>query len=68
MNKSLENKLRRRLAKDGLLLKKSRKSTSLDNFGEYMIVDSKDNAIIAGNRFDLSLEDVENWIVNWNNS
>ena len=61
-NKSLENKLRRALNKAGYVLHKSRRSISPDNLGGYMIVDLYGNCVVAGSRFDLSLEDVEGWL------
>ena len=60
--KTRENRLRRRLAKMGYLLHKSRKGISLDNFGDYMIVDMCANCVIAGSRFNLDLDDVEQFI------
>lgn len=61
-NKSLENKLRRALNKAGYVLHKSRRSISTDNLGGYMIVDLYGNYVVAGSRFDLSLEDVDGWL------
>lgn len=53
-----ENKVRCQLAKQGFQLKKSRaKSFTIDNYCGYMIV--QDGVIQAGERFDLSLEEVE---------
>ena len=60
--KARENRLRRRLAKMGYLLRKSRASESLDNFGGYMIVDAYRNYVVAGSRFDLDLDDLEQFI------
>lgn len=58
--KCREDKVRRQLAKQGLTLRKSRVSTfSADNQGGYMIIDSQFNRIEAGERFDMTLEDVE---------
>ena len=61
--KSRENKLRRRLRNEyGYLLRKSRKLMSLDNLGEYMIVDACTNGVIRGARFDWSLDDIEQFL------
>ena len=61
--KSRENKLRRRLIDEcGYTLRKSRKSISLDNLGEYMIVDAYTNGVVRGARFDWSLDDVEEFL------
>lgn len=58
--KRREDRVRRRLAKQGLALRKSRVSTPLVNDqGGYMIVDTQFNRIEAGERFDMSLEEVE---------
>ena len=60
--KTRENRLRRRLAKMGYLLRKSREAISLDNFGHYMIIDGYTGCISAGSRFDLNLDEVEQFI------
>ena len=60
--KSLENKLRSQLKKEGFVLIKSRTAHSVDNNGSYRIVDMYTNVVQAGERFDLSLEDVQKWI------
>ncbi len=60
--KSRENSARRKLARQGYLLRKSRaQSTSINDYGGYMIVDARTSTIEAGERFDLSLEDVESF-------
>lgn len=67
--KARENKVRRQLARDGYRLRKSRtdgcvytngifEGYNLDDRGGYMVV-NMDNAIVAGEKFDMSLEDVE---------
>jgi hypothetical protein len=62
-NKVRENKLRRKAKRLGLFLKKSRaKYTSVDNWGGYMILDLYHNTIDYGERFDLSLDDVEKYL------
>lgn len=59
--KAREDKARRQLAKQGYTLKKSRAQTyTADNQGGYMII--QDGVIQAGERFDMSLEDVEKFI------
>ena len=58
--KRREDRVRRQLAKQGLALRKSRVFTpSADDHGGYMIVDAQFNRIEAGERFDMSLEEVE---------
>ena len=54
-----ESKARRELKKLGYLLKKSRvRNSNLDNQGSYMIIEPNMNIVVAGERFDLSLEEV----------
>lgn len=61
--KSIENRLRRQLSKEGYMLRKSRtRNWNIDDYGEYMITDPYTNMIVAGSRFDLSLEDVERFV------
>lgn len=64
-----ENKVRRQLARDGLLLRKSRTggfitrngipSALCDDHGGYMVIDGTINSVVAGAKFDMTLEDVE---------
>ena len=52
--------LRRLLAKQGYLLRKSRdRNIHADNLGGYMIVDAGGNYVVRGSRFELDLDDVE---------
>jgi hypothetical protein len=44
------------------MLRKSRRPLSLDNHGEFMIVDPSRNVVVAGERFDLDLDAVEAWL------
>ncbi len=61
-DKTRENKLRLKLHRLGCFLKKDRaRSRSVDHHGGYMIVDTKGNFIVAGERYNLTLGDVENW-------
>ncbi len=60
MTTTLENRLRRKARKHGLRVTKSRdRSIHLNNLGGYMLVDSYRNAVIAGDRFDVPLEELE---------
>lgn len=52
--------LRKTAKRQGLLLKKSRKD-SLKNRGGYMLVDMN-NTIIAGQNFELTPEEVRDWL------
>jgi hypothetical protein len=59
-DKVYENRLRRKAARLGLALRKSRaRRLHLNDRGGYRIVDPYHNFIVAGERFDLSLEEVE---------
>ena len=60
--KSRENKLRRALYKADCLMRKSRADISIDNFGGYMIISLDSNSVAAGSRYELSLEDVQEWV------
>ena len=48
--------------KAGYSLRKSRKQISIDNLGDYMIVDVFTNCVVSGSRHDMTLDDVTNWI------
>lgn len=61
-HKNQEQRLRRALNKVGYSLHRSRAKISLDNLGDYMIVDQSSNSVVAGSRFDYTLEDVEAWL------
>ena len=54
-----EARVRRLAARQGYAIRKDRaRSTSLDHQGGYMVVDPWRNVVIAGQRFDLTLEDL----------
>ena len=68
--KNRENNVRRKLARQGFQLHKSRSNgfiyhngvfqgRNMNNLGGYMIVDVSTNCIVAGPNYDLTLEDVE---------
>ena len=59
---STENALRKRLSRAGYKLTKSRKAQSIDNFGEYMLIDAATNIVVAGSRYDLTLEQAEDFV------
>ena len=62
-DKVAENRVRRQAKRLGLEVKKSRaKRTHLDNYGGYMIVDIYRNNIVAGEKYDLMLDDVQQWL------
>lgn len=55
---NLDSRARRLAQKAGLIARKSRRSWSLDNNGEYMLVDPATNFSVAGHRYDMSAEEV----------
>lgn len=61
--KSREIKLRRWATRLGLTLHKSKKRNwTIDDYGGYMIVDPYFNRIEAGQKFDLTLDEVESFL------
>ena len=65
MNKEkvFENSCRRQATRLGLRLIKSRaRLINIDDFGDYMLVDIENNAVVAGSRFDLELDEVKKWL------
>lgn len=60
--KSQERELRRRLKRAGYTIRKSKSPISIDNLGDYMIIALNNNSVAAGSRYDLSLEEVWDWI------
>ena len=55
---SLESKARRLARRCGLRATKSRRMLSIDNFGEFMLIDTTTNFVVAGARFDWTTADV----------
>ena len=56
-------RLRRKLNKLGYTMRKTNwRRDSIDNFGGYAIIDTEYNAVVRGSRFDLDLDDVEEFI------
>jgi hypothetical protein len=56
---ALEARARRAARRVGLIARKSRwRQGSIDNFGEFMLVDLYGNYVVAGSRFDMTAEDV----------
>lgn len=55
--------LRGRARRRGLIVKKSRRVISADQLGGLMIVDGYQNTLIAGDRFNLTLDEAEARIV-----
>jgi hypothetical protein len=53
-----EQRARRVARSVGLVAKKSRRGYSIDNHGGFMLIDPFHNWIVAGERFDLSADEV----------
>lgn len=61
--KTRENYYRRMAARQGLFLAKSKaKKWSIDDYQGYRIVDLQTNAVVTGEKFDLSLDDVARFL------
>jgi hypothetical protein len=56
---ALDHRARRAAKRYGLIIRKSRRHVgSVDNFGEYMLVDPTTNFAVGGSRYDWSAADV----------
>jgi hypothetical protein len=59
-DKSREARARRALNRQGLRLMKSRvRNPHLNNLGDYCIIEPNRNVVMAGGRYDLSLDHIE---------
>ena len=57
--KTVEARARRAAQRVGLIARKTRwRRDSIDNFGEFMLIDPDGNYAVAGFRFDMTAEDV----------
>jgi hypothetical protein len=54
-----ESGIRKLAARHGYAVKKSRQGIHLNNRGGYMLVDGDRNMVVSGERFDLSLDEIE---------
>jgi hypothetical protein len=62
-HKTVENRVRRKAARDGYGLRKSRRIVNgYDNDGEYMLVDASHNYCVLSPRYDASLDEIETWL------
>ena len=58
-----ENRARRQALRNGMVLRKSRaRNWSYDNQQGYMITDLYTNFLMTGEKFDLTLEEVEEYL------
>ena len=60
--KNREQRLRRRARRMGLTLRKSRAARGIDNLGGYMVLHTERWMTIVGHRFELTLDEVEEWL------
>jgi hypothetical protein len=61
--KARENRARRHAERLGLVLRKSRaRHLHVDDFGGYQVIDPNHTAIVCGEKYDLSLDDVERFL------
>jgi hypothetical protein len=61
--KARESRARRLANRQGYFIKKSRvRNWNINNQQGYMIVDAYINGVVAGSQFDLSLDEVENFL------
>ena len=63
--RSIESRARRAARRAGLSMRRSRERDNvpnLDNFGNFMLVDTECNCVVAGMRYDLTAEDVLAWV------
>jgi hypothetical protein len=68
IDKVYENKLRRQAKRLGLFLSKSSgRAWSLDNQLGYRLMESSKGLVIAGERFELTIEDVEKYLEEYEN-
>jgi hypothetical protein len=56
---ALDARARRAAGRAGLIARKSRwRAGSIDNYGDFMLIDPYTNCCVGGSRFDLSAEEV----------
>ncbi len=57
--KAVDARARRAARRAGLIARRSRwRRDSIYNFGEFMLIEPYSNGVVAGQRFDMSAEDV----------
>jgi len=57
--KRREDRLRKRCKTYELTMRRSRSRISLDNFGDFMLTDTNRGYVVAGSRFDMTLDDIQ---------
>jgi hypothetical protein len=61
INKKQESRVRSLATRRGHRVLKSRQQIHLDNCGEYMLLRNDDNICVLGNRYDATLDDIEEY-------
>lgn len=56
-----EARLRAKCKRNGIIMRKSRAGFSSSNFGEFRLVDAEMNAVIGGENFDMTLDEIEDY-------
>ncbi len=63
MSKTIENRVRRKAARKGYRVHKSRlRHTHPDNDGDFMLIENRQNIPVLGWRFNASLSEIEAWL------
>jgi hypothetical protein len=57
-----EQRLRRRASSRGFAVYKSRQSPHFDNQGLYMLAELRNNSLVLGERYDASLNEIEEYL------
>lgn len=57
-----EARVRAKAKREGYMVQKSRRAESIDNKGEFRLVDVSTNFAVLGAQFDASLEEIEEWL------
>jgi hypothetical protein len=58
----IEERVRRLAKRLGYRITKSRRAPSLDNYGHFQLVDESRNFIVLGEKYDLTLDTIEEWL------
>ena len=58
----LERRIRSRAKRAGYRVIKSKRQQSLDNMGEFMLIDASTRFVVLGSRCEASLAEIENFL------
>jgi hypothetical protein len=62
MSKFTESAVRKRARRDGYRVMKSRRQVSLDNHGEFTLLDADGNYPVLGFKYDATLDDIADYL------